>query len=61
MLLVHHADHLLPRYLERCTNGNGGGSGQMQPTHARERLLSNEFPGGEKRDRGFLARPAKRL
>jgi hypothetical protein len=25
MLYVHHADHLLPRYLERCTSGNGGG------------------------------------
>jgi len=25
------------------------------PPHARERLLSDEFPGGEKRDRGFLA------
>jgi hypothetical protein len=26
----------------------------MQPTHARQRLLSNEFPGGEKRDGGLL-------
>src|ERR1022692_4636906 len=27
----------------------------MQPAHARQRLLSNEFPGGEKRDGGLLA------
>jgi hypothetical protein len=69
MLLVHHADHLLPRYLERCTNDNGRGSGHVQPTHARQRLLSNEFPGGEKRDVASLpsgettvsfARPVRR-
>jgi hypothetical protein len=46
MLLVHHADHLSPLYPERCTGGNGAGSGHMQPAHARQRLLSNEFPGG---------------
>ena len=55
MLLVHHADHLLPRYAERRTGDNGAGGGQMQPAHARQRLLSNEFPGSEKRDRGLLA------
>src|ERR1035438_7235427 len=27
----------------------------MEPTRAREGLLSNEFTGGEQRDRGFLA------
>src|ERR1035438_8447535 len=27
----------------------------MQPAHARQRLLSNEFPGGEKRDGGLPA------
>jgi hypothetical protein len=27
----------------------------MKPTHDSERLLSNEFPGGEPRDHGFLA------
>jgi hypothetical protein len=26
----------------------------MQPTHASERFLSYEFPGGEKRDRGLF-------
>ena len=29
----------------------------MEPTNARQRLLSNEFPGGEQRNRGFLAFP----
>src|ERR1035441_5470498 len=55
MFLVHHADHLLPRYLERCTKDDGRGSGQVQPIHARERLVSNEVTGGEQSDRGFLA------
>jgi hypothetical protein len=27
----------------------------MQAAHARERLFSNEFSGGEKRDRGLLS------
>src|ERR1035441_5489451 len=54
-LLVHHADHLLPSYLQRCTKDDGRGSGQVQPTDAGERLLSNEFTGGEERDRGLLA------
>ena len=54
MLLVHHADHLFPLYPERRTGGNGAGSGQMQRAHARQRLLSNEFPGGEKSDGGLL-------
>src|ERR1035437_2188518 len=53
--IMHHADHLLPRYLERCTDDNGRGSGHMQPPHARQRLVPNEFPGGEKRDRGLFA------
>src|SRR5580700_11144172 len=55
MLLVHHADHLLSRYAERHTGGNGARGGQMHPAHTRQRLLSNEFPGGEKRDRGLPA------
>jgi len=50
---VHHADHLLPFYAERCTDGSGSGSGQVQLTDARQRLLSNEFPGGEQRDGGL--------
>ena len=54
MLLVHHADHLSPLYPECCTGGNGVGSGHMQPTHTRQRLLSNEFPGREKRDGGLF-------
>jgi len=33
----------------------------VQPTHTRERLLSNEFTGGEQSDRGFLAVGPKRL
>ena len=55
MLLVHRADHLFPRYLQRGTRGNGAGSGHMQRAHAGQRLISNEFPGGEKRDGGLLA------
>jgi hypothetical protein len=55
MLLVHHADHLFPRNLERCTDNNGSGSGHVQPTHAGKRRLSNEFSGGKKRDSGLLA------
>src|ERR1039458_8797929 len=55
MLLVHHADHLLPRDAERRTGGNGACGCQMQPAHAGQRLLSNEIPGGEKRDRGLPA------
>ena len=54
VLLVHQADHFLPLYPERCTGVNGAGSGHVQPTHARQRLLSNEFPGREKRDRGLF-------
>src|ERR1019366_4213820 len=54
-LLVHQADHLSPLYPERCTEINGAGSGHVQPTHARQRLFSNEFPGGEKRDGGLFA------
>jgi hypothetical protein len=50
---VHNADHLLPFYTERCTYGSGSGSCQVQPTHARQRLLSNEFPGGEERNGGL--------
>ena len=53
VLLVHHADHLFPFYAERTTEGSGSGSGQVQPTPARQRLLSNEFPGGEKRYGGL--------
>jgi hypothetical protein len=42
------ADHL-------CQSLLRDGRGQMEPTQARERRLSNEFPGGEQRDRGLLA------
>jgi hypothetical protein len=52
MLLVHHADHLLPLYLQCCTGGNSGDSRQAQPTHSRQRLLSNEVADGEKSDCG---------
>jgi hypothetical protein len=55
ILLVHHTDHLFPLNPERCTGGNGRGSCHMHPTHAGQRLLSNEFPGGDKRDGGLLA------
>ena len=54
MLLVHHADHLLPLYLQRCTGSDGGGSRKAQPTHHCERLLSNEVADGEKDDCGFF-------
>jgi len=55
MLFVHHADHLLPLDLQCCTSGNGSGRRQSKPTHASERLLSNEVASREKRDRGFFA------
>ena len=54
-LLVHQADHLSPLYPERCTEINGACSGHVHSTHARQRLISNEFPGGEKRDGGLFA------
>jgi len=53
VLLVHYADHLLPFYAEHYTNGSGSCSVRMQPTYARQRLLSNEIPGGEQRDGGL--------
>jgi len=55
MFLVHHAGHLLPFYLERCTGGNGSGGHQTKPAHTRERLLSDEVAGAKKRNRGFFA------
>ena len=42
VLLVHDADHLFPRYLERDAGGNGCGCGQTQPRHRRERTLSHK-------------------
>jgi hypothetical protein len=54
-LFVHHAYHLFPHYPERRTEFNGAGSGHVERTHARQRLLSNEFPGGDKRDGGLFA------
>ena len=55
MLLVHHADHLFPLYLERGTGSNGGGRGQAQARHCREHTLSHRVADGEQRDGGFLA------
>ena len=55
MLLVHHADHLIPRYLECGTGGKSRGRRQAKPSRGRKRLFSNKISGREKRDRGFLA------
>ena len=54
-LLVHDADHLFPRDLERRAGNHGRGGGHMQRAHAGQRLLSNELPGGDQRDRALLA------
>jgi hypothetical protein len=54
-LLVHHAYHLSSLYPERCTEINGAGSGHVEPTHARQRLISNELAGEDKRDGGLFA------
>src|ERR1700738_1227212 len=55
MLFVHHADHLLPLYLKRCTRGDGSGGSHAQPTHGCKGLLSNEVARGEKRYCGFFS------
>ena len=47
MLLVHHADHLIPLDLERSAGGNGSGRRQTQPRHRRERLFSDKIASGE--------------
>ena len=51
MLLMHHADHLIPSNPKRHARVYRGGRGQAQSRHRRKRLLSNEVPGGEERGR----------
>jgi hypothetical protein len=55
MLLVHHTQHLISLNLERCTSGDGSGSGHMHRADACQRLLSNEVAGPEKRYCCFFA------
>jgi len=55
MLLVHHADHLIPRNLQSDARRNRGGRRQAKSRRRHKRLFSNKIPGFKKRDRGFLA------
>ena len=55
MLLVHDADHLLPRDFQRRACNQSRSGGQMQGAHAGQGLLSNEFAGGDKRYRALFA------
>ena len=42
MLLVHHADHLIPPNLQRGAGGDGRGRGQSQSRHRRQRLFAHK-------------------
>jgi hypothetical protein len=39
VLLVDHADHLLPLYLQCCTGGDGSGSREAHSAYSCERLI----------------------
>ncbi len=56
MLLVHHADHLHPLYLERYAGGNGSRNRQPKSHRSRNRLFSNEVACGKKRDGSLFTR-----
>jgi DNA topoisomerase I len=53
--VMHYAAHLLPCYLKRHARVDGRCRRQTQSGYRRERLLSNEVAGGEKRDCGLFA------
>jgi len=55
MLLVHNADHLFPRYLERCAGAHGDGRSQAKSRQRRERLFSYKVAFGQERDSCFLS------
>jgi hypothetical protein len=54
VFVVHHPDHLIPRNLERRAVVHRCGTGQAQPNHAGQRLLSNKVAVGELRDGGLF-------
>ena len=55
MLLVHDADHLVARDLERVTGGDSSGRGQTKARNRSQRPFSDKIAFGEERDGGLLA------
>jgi hypothetical protein len=54
MLFVHHTNHLIPLYSERCTSSDCGSSRQTTSHYPRNRLFANEIAGGKQGNCGFF-------